>query len=179
MSDGRNRRLADGEVVGPGALRTYAPVQRLVVIGADPFAMAMAQQGLIQGWDVTLIRPSGPEAPPPLAVSYSRLPAAAALKALSPDAWTAVAVATHDADLDHDALIAALDSGAGYIGVLGSRRRLPERLSRLGADGVAPEALDRLHAPIGIPISARSPQEVAVSVVAEIVQARRGGPGAT
>jgi xanthine dehydrogenase accessory factor len=173
ISDGRSRRLAPGEVTGPGVLRVYTPSQRLVVIGADPFAMAMAQQGLAQGWDVALVRPRGPETPPPLAVAYSRLPPAEALRDLGPDAWTAVAVATHDTDLDHDALLAALDSAAGYVGVLGSRRRLPERLSRLGADGVSAESLTRLHAPIGIPIAARSPQEVAVSVVAEIVAARR------
>ncbi|QTC93263.1 XdhC family protein [Brevundimonas goettingensis] len=173
VSDGRHRRLADGEAAGPGALRVYDPPQRLIVIGADPFAMAMAQQGLLQGWQVTLVRPNGPEAAPPLPLAYQRDAPAAALAALEPDPWTAVAVATHDADLDHDALRAALDSRAGYVGVLGSRRRLPERLSRLDADGVPAEAIERLHAPIGIPIAARSPQEVAVSVVAEIVQARQ------
>lgn len=181
ISDGRHRRLADGEVAEAGAVRVYAPSQRLVVIGADPFALAMAQQGLIQGWAVTLVRPHGPETPPPLNVAYSRLPSALALAALAPDAWTAVAVATHDADLDHDALRAALDSRAGYVGVLGSRRRLPERLSRLAADGIPNQALERLHAPIGLPISARSPQEIAVSVVAEIIQARQdaGVPAAS
>lgn len=173
MSDGRQRRLAEGVVAGPGAVRVYAPTQRLVVIGADPFAMAMAQQGLVQGWAVTLVRPRGPEAPPPLAVAYSRRPSAEALRELAPDPWTAVAVATHDADLDHDALVAALNSAAGYVGVLGSRRRLPERLSRLTADGISEQSLSRLHAPIGLPIAARSPQEVAVSIVAEIVGARR------
>lgn len=176
ISDGRNRRLADGEVTVPGGLRTYSPPQRLVVIGADPFAIAMAQQGLMQGWQVMLIRPNGPEVAPPLPVAYSRDVSAVALQALAPDRWTAVAVATHDADLDHDALMAALESSAGYVGVLGSRRRLPDRLARLDAEGVSADALDRLHAPIGIPIAARSPQEVAVSVVAEIVQARPSGP---
>lgn len=173
MSDGRQRRLTEGAISGPGAIRAYTPTQRLVVIGADPFAMAMAQQGVAQGWQVTLVRPRGPEAPPPMAVAYSRRPSAEALADLAPDPWTAVAVATHDADLDHDALVAALDSAAGYVGVLGSRRRLPDRLSRLNADGVSEQSLARLHAPIGLPIAARSPQEVAVSIVAEIVAARR------
>lgn len=172
VSDGRHRRLTEGAISEPGAVRTYAPEQRLVVIGADPFAMAMAQQGLAQGWGVTLVRPYGPETPPPLEIAYSRRPVAEALADLSPDPWTAVAVATHDADLDHEALVAALDSPAGYVGVLGSRRRLPERLARLSAD-ISSETLSRLHAPIGLSISARSPQEVAVSVVAEIVAARR------
>lgn len=173
ISDGRNRRVETGDVDDPDRLRVFSPSQRLVVIGSDPFAMAMAEQGLLQRWDVTLVRPLGPEAPPPFPIGYSRAAPAAALAALGPDRWTAVAVATHDADLDHDALVAALDSGAGYVGVLGSRRRLPERLSRLDADGVSPDALDRLHAPIGLPIAARSPQEVALSVVAEIVRAKQ------
>lgn len=172
MSDGEHRRLADGEVSAPDAVRVYTPPQRLVVIGADPFAFAMVQQGLAQGWGVALVRPNGPEAPPPMAATYSRQAAPIALSQLALDRWTAVAVATHDSDLDHDALRAALNSAAGYVGVLGSRRRLPDRLSRLQADGVTAHAISRLHAPIGVPIGARSPQEVAVSVVAEIVQAR-------
>lgn len=177
VSDGRHRRLLEGDLVHPGRLRAYTPSQRLVVIGSDPFALAMAQQGLLQHWQVTLVRPHGPETPPPLPVAYRRETSTVALTALKPDGWTAIAVATHDADLDHDALTAALDSPAGYVGVLGSRRRLPERLSRLVANGVPQSAVERLHAPIGIPIAARSPQEVAVSVVAEIVRARQGVTG--
>lgn len=179
FSDGLDRRLADGAITSPDALRVYTPPQRLVVIGADPFAMAIAQQGLTQGWHVTLVRPHGPEALPPLAVAYSRRTPSEALSDLKPDRWTAVAIATHDTDLDHAALIAVLDSQAGYIGLLGSRRRLPERRSRLETDGVRPAGLDRVHAPIGIPISARSPQEVAVSVVAEIIQTMRSSRGSS
>lgn len=173
ISDGRVRRLADREVGGPDALCSYTPSQRLVVFGSDAFAMAMAQQGVLMGWDVAVVRPGGPEHGPPFDVSYSRRSAAETIGALAPDRWTAIAVASHDADQDHDALTAALHSQAGYVGVLGARRRLPERLSRLRADGVADDALDRLHAPIGLPIRARSPQEVAVAVVGEIIQARR------
>ncbi|MFT4956134.1 MAG: xanthine dehydrogenase accessory factor [Brevundimonas sp.] len=171
LSDGRARSLAAGDVLRPDRVRAYGPRQRLVVIGADAFALAMAQQGLAQGWAVTLIRPKGPETPPPLPAAYLRGAPAEALRRLTPDPWTAVAIATHDADLDHEAALEALASGAGYVGVLGSRRRLPERLDRLDAAGVSPAALARLRAPIGLKIGARSPQAVAVAVIAEIIEA--------
>lgn len=172
ISDGLNRTVVDGPAEHPERLRDYAPVQRLVVIGSDAFALAMAAAGQAQGWQVTLVRPKGPEAPPPLAVDYRRDTPSSALAALAPDRWTAVAVATHDADLDHEALLAALDQDAGYVGVLGARRRVPERLERLHADGVSAESLMRLHAPIGLNIAARAPHEVAAAVIGEIIGSR-------
>ncbi len=172
-SDGAARRLLDGDVDDPDRLRAYAPVQRLIVVGWDAFALAMAGQGLRQGWEVVLVRPNGPETPPPLPVSYRRDAAGPALAAFAPDRLTAIAVATHDADLDHDALAVALAGDAGYVGVLGAKRRLPERLERLRNAGLADEQLAKLHAPIGLKIPARSPQEVAVSVIAEILASRR------
>jgi xanthine dehydrogenase accessory factor len=173
VSDGRRRAVLMGDQPHPNRLRTYAPVQRLIVIGSDAFALAIAEAGLRQGWQVTFVRPNGPEAPPPLAVDYWRDGPERAIEALTPDLWTAVAVATHDADLDHAALVAALKGGAGYVGVLGSRRRLAERLSRLEAAGLDPEALARLRAPIGLKIGARAPHEVAASVIAEIIGSRQ------
>lgn len=173
VSDGERRSVVDGPADHPDRLRDYAPVQRLVVVGSDAFALAMAAAGQGQGWQVTLVRPKGPETPPPLAVDYRRDDPATALAALAPDRWTAVAVATHDADLDHEAVVTALGRGAGYVGVLGARRRLPERLARLEADGVSAENLKRLHAPIGLKIAARAPHEVATAVIAEIIGSRR------
>ncbi|AQR62075.1 hypothetical protein BZG35_10795 [Brevundimonas sp. LM2] len=172
LSDGERRAVVNGPAEHPDRLRDYVPVQRLVVIGSDAFALAMAAAGQAQGWEVTLVRPKGPDTPPPLAIDYRRDDPAAALSALELDRWTAVAVATHDADLDHEALTTALRQDTGYVGVLGARRRLPERLARLEAEGVTPEALKRLHAPIGLPIAARAPHEVAAAVIAEIIGAR-------
>ena len=103
---------------------------------------------------------------------YHRGETSGAFDALKPDPWTAVAVATHDPDLDHEALVRALRSPAGYVGVLGARRRLPERLERLQAAGLTTTELERLKAPIGLAIGARSPTEVAVSVIAEIIRTR-------
>ena len=88
------------------------------------------------------------------------------------DPWTAVAIATHDSDTDHDALLAALPSEAGYIGLLGARRRLPERLHRLRAAGIDEAVLDRLHAPIGLDLGGKSPWEVAIAVIGQMVEER-------
>lgn len=152
--------------------RLYAPVQRLVVVGGDPFALAIAAGGLHQGWQVTLVRPGGPRGPGPIGVDYMTDSPDAALQRLAPDPWTAVAIATHDADLDQAALTAALCSAAGYVGVLGSRRRLEERRSRLIQAGMTEADLTRLRAPIGLPIPATTPREIAAAVVAEIIARR-------
>ena len=174
VSNGRCRHFGGDRDAGPDACRKlYAPPRRLVVFGGDAFALAIAAAGLWQGWSVVLCRPKGPEAPPPLPVTYSREAPEILLERLGPDAWTAVATATHEGELDHAVLKAALLSDAGYVGVLGARRRLPERLERLRADGVGEAVLARLKAPIGLAIGARSPAEVATSVTAEIIAALR------
>jgi xanthine dehydrogenase accessory factor len=122
-----------------------------------------------------LVRPKGPEAAPdvPLA-GYVRSGAAAAVQACRPDPWTAVAVLSHDAELEHETLWAALATNAGYIGALGSRRRIPERNLRLREAGATQSDLDRIHAPIGLAIGGKSPWEIAVSILAEIVAVTAG-----
>jgi xanthine dehydrogenase accessory factor len=154
-------------------VRRHDPVPRLVVVGGDPTALAIAQLGVQSGMETTLLRPKGPASPPPIpGVAYRREPAAEALANLALDPWTAVAVATHDLETDQEALMAALPSSAGYIGLLGARRRLPERLARLKAAGIEQERLDRLHAPIGLPTGGKAPWEVAVAVIGEIMAER-------
>jgi len=133
----------------------------------------VASLGAQSGFETTLVRPKGPEAPPPLTgVAYSRADADVALAAIGPDPWTAVAVATHDWETDQDALLTALPSDASYVGVLGARRRLPERLTRLRAAGIDEAALDRLRAPIGLDLGGKAPWEIAVSVIAQIIAER-------
>ena len=83
-----------------------------------------------------------------------------------------MAVATHDWDTDQDALLTALPSAASYVGVLGARRRLPERLARLRAAGIDEKALERLRAPIGLDLGGKAPWEVAISVIAQIIAER-------
>jgi xanthine dehydrogenase accessory factor len=153
--------------------RLYEPTPRLIVVGGDPTALATAQLGAQSGFETTLVRPKGPADAPALAgVSYSRAEPAEAFAAVGLDPWTAVAVATHDWDVDQAALVAALPAPASYVGVLGARRRLPERLARLRASGVGEAALARLKGPIGLDLGGKAPWEVAVAVIAEIIAER-------
>ena len=148
----------------------YAPMRRLAVVGHDPTAMAIAALGVQSGFDVHLIRPKGPSEGPPLtSVSYHRGGIAEAFSRIGLDRWTCVAVATHGVELDEEALVLALPSQAAYVGVLGAKRRLPERMARLRALGVTAEELTRLHAPIGLDIGAKAPFEIAVSVIGEVM----------
>jgi xanthine dehydrogenase accessory factor len=177
LSDGTRR--ACGPLAAPpatwrGALRkVFEPHPRLIVIGADPTALAIAALGAQAGYETTLVRPKGPPGEAPFAgVAYSRDEPGAALAAIGIDLWTAVAVATHDAELDHAALKVALPSPAFYVGALGARRRLPERLAQLRAEGMAERHTGRLRAPIGLDIGGKAPWEVAVAALAEIIAER-------
>lgn len=175
VSDGFARACA--AEVSPWAeaqvVRRYAPTPRLVVVGGDPTALAIAELGVKSGFETTLVRPKGPETPPPVpGLAYRRDEPAEALAAVGLDRWTAVAVATHDLDTDRAALRAALPSPAGYVGLLGARRRLAGRLAELEALGMPPATLARLHAPIGLDIGGKAPFEVAISVIGEIVALR-------
>ena len=175
VSDGYARACAEEVSPWMEAVvdRIYEPAPRLVVIGGDPTALAIAELGARSGFETTLVRPKGPEAPPPVAgVAYRRDEPAEALAAIGLDAWTHVAVATHDLDTDRAALAAALPSDAGYVGLLGARRRLAGRLAELRAEGMAEAAIARLHAPIGLDIGGKAPFEVAVSVIGEITALR-------
>ena len=83
-----------------------------------------------------------------------------------------MAVATHDADLDHAALMAALPSEAFYVGALGARRRLPDRQTWLRDAGLHDAQIARLHAPIGLDLGGKAPWEVAIAVLGEITALR-------
>jgi xanthine dehydrogenase accessory factor len=174
LSDGRRRICAVAPEAWPGVRveRAYRPRPRLVVVGADPSALAMARLGVLAEFETTLVRPKGPETPPPIpGAAYLRQEPGAALAAVGLDPWTAVAIATHDSETDHAALMAALPSQAGYVGLLGARRRLAERLARLRAEGLEEPAIARLHAPIGLDIGGKAPWEVAVATIGEIISA--------
>jgi len=180
LSDGARRLcvpLGDTTQDWPGAFRKiYLPAPRLIVLGADPTALAIAALGAQSGWETTLVRPKGPvDAPPLVGVAYRREEASEALAAIGLDAWTAVAVATHDVDLDRAALIVALPSKAFYVGALGARRRLPERVAGLAAAGLTATTIARLHVPIGLDIGGKAPWEVAIAVLAQIVALRHSG----
>ena len=153
---------------------------RLVIVGAVHAAQPLAEMAGLAGFAVTIVDPRRAFA------TAARFPGQAlvvgwpdaALAELAPDARTAVVTLTHDPKLDDPALVAALASPAFYIGCLGSAKTHAARRTRLGAQGIAAAALDRLHGPVGVRIGARTPAEIAVSILAEIVAALRGAAGA-
>jgi xanthine dehydrogenase accessory factor len=181
ISDGE-RRLCAPASEEPSAWRgafsrRFDPPPRLVVFGGDPTALAVASLGAQSGFSTTLVRPKGPTSPPPLpGVAYRRDDVVAAVASIGLDAWTAVAICGHDEAVDHQALLAALPSAAPYVGLLGARRRLGERLDRLRAAGVGERELQKLRAPIGLDLGGKAPFEVAVAVIGEIMAARHGQP---
>lgn len=174
-SDGARRACAEERhALWSGAFqRLYEPTPRLIVVGGDPTALAVASLGAQSGFETTMLRPKGPSSPPPLpGVRYRRDGVEAALADIGLDAWTAVAVCGHEPEQDHAALLAALPSDAPYVGLLGARRRLPERLARLRSDGISTRDLAKLRAPIGLDLGGKAPFEVAVAVIGEVIASR-------
>ncbi|MFZ4068924.1 MAG: XdhC family protein [Caulobacterales bacterium] len=154
--------------------RRYLPPQRLIVLGGDPVAVALARLAHASAVEVHLVRTYGPPAgPDQFGGHYRSADPASALADLKPDAWTAVVTTTHDLDADHAALRAALPSPAFYVGALGSRRRLADRIDKLQTDGLDWAAVKRLRAPVGLDIGARTPHEIAIAVLADIIAAAR------
>jgi len=99
-----------------------------------------------------------------------------AIPGLNPDRRTAVVTLTHDPKIDDPALNAALDSPAFYIGALGSRRNHKHRLERLAAGGREATELTRIRGPVGLDIGGNHPNEIAISILAEIIAVRNGKP---
>jgi xanthine dehydrogenase accessory factor len=175
VSDGYARECAEDLSPWPEAavVRHHEPTPRLIVVGGDPTALAIAQLGAKSEFETTLVRPKGPERGPPIAgVAYSRAEPQEAFDAIGVDPWTAIAIATHDLEIDRSALRAALPSAANYVGLLGARRRVADRLAPLRADGAPEQAFAKLRAPIGLDIGGKAPWEVAVSVIGEIMALR-------
>ena len=180
-SDGKRRQChaagSDPEIQAAEYTRRYDPAQRLIVAGADPFALAIAGMGQQIGWETILLAPFGPAASVPFGLRCDRRPMHISLPELAPDNRTAIAVATHEIGVDQMALVPALSSDAGYVGVLGSRRKMGERVEALSRAGLNAQEIERLRAPLGLAIGAESPWEVAVAVVGEIIaQSRRTAP---
>ena len=159
-------------------LTVQTPPVRLMLIGAVHISQALAPMAEIAGLDVTIIDPRTAFA------SEMRFPGAKvlaqwpgeALATTGLDAYTAVALLTHDPKIDDPALIAALKAQCFYIGALGSRKTHAARLARMQAAGFGEAATARIHAPIGLDIGAVSPAEIAASVLGEIIAALRKKP---
>ncbi len=183
ISDGTRRvcgPLETPPAPWPGAFaRVFDPAPRLIVVGSDPTAIAIASLGVQAGFETTLVRPKGPLEPPPIAgLGYCRDEPGAALAAIGLDRWTAVAAASHEALIDHETLLASLASEAFYVGALGARRRLEDRLSWLRQAGVDEADLTRLQSPIGLDLGGKAPMEIALAVLAQITALRHGRPAA-
>jgi xanthine dehydrogenase accessory factor len=168
-----------GECAGTdedGAIwRRYDPATRVIVVGQDPVALALASLAQVSGYEVNLVRDRGPdEAPPGFGGRYLNAAPKDAIAELAPDAWTSVVTTTHDLDADHQVLVAALGSGASYVGALGSRRRLADRIAKLEAAGVSWDEIKRLRAPVGLDIGAATPFEIATSILADVIKMNRG-----
>jgi len=159
-------------------LTVHVPPTRLVVIGAVHISQALAPIAALLGYDVTIVDPRTAFASP------ERFPGVKVIaewpdKALPPlgvDRYTAFVALTHDPKIDDPALIHALERDCFYVGALGSRKTHGRRVERLKAAGAGDAQLARIHAPIGLPIGAVSPPEIAVAIMGEITSRLRLTP---
>ncbi|MFF5372544.1 XdhC family protein [Streptomyces sp. NPDC013187] len=169
----------------PGGLtllvESAAPAPRMIVFGAIDFAAALVRAGKFLGYHVTVCDAR------PVFATRARFPEADELVVDWPDRYlrraetdgrTVLCVLTHDAKFDIPLLTEALRLPVAYVGAMGSRRTHEDRERRLRDAGVSERELARLRSPIGLDLGARTPEETAVSIAAEIIAARHGGTGA-
>jgi len=151
------------------------PPPRLVITGAVHISQALAPVATLLGYDVVIVDPrtafATPERFPDVKV-IAEWPDIA-LPPLKIDRYTAFVALTHDPKIDDPALTHALDCDCFYVGALGSRKTHARRLERLAAQGLSDVVLARIHAPIGLPIGAVSPPEIAVAIMGEITASLR------
>ena len=170
------RRIDDVTVF----VQSFTPPPRMLVFGATDFAAAVSRIGVFLGYRVTVCDAR------PVFATPRRFPEAHEvvcdwphryLATTETDERTVMCVLTHDPKFDVPLLEVALRRPAAYIGAMGSRRTHDDRLRRLSEAGVSEDALARLHSPIGLDLGARTAEETAVSIAAEIVQSTWGGSG--
>jgi len=173
--------LAAGRSAGLAAAaglfaRAYVPAPRLLIVGAVHIAQALASMAAAAGFEVIVIDPRGAFASPERfpGVQLSDEWPDEALARLGLDPATALVALSHDPKLDDPALELALPSALFYIGALGSRRTHEKRLERLRAAGLG-DLTGRIHSPIGLDLGGRAPAEIAVSILAEVIQVRYRG----
>lgn len=158
-------------------LGVFNPPLDLVIIGAVHIAQPLAQMAALTGYGVRIIDPrtafATAERFPGVALSHDWADEALEKAPLGPR--SAVVALTHDPKLDDPALVAALRSNCFYIGALGSKKTHAGRLARLKEHGFSDNELSRIRGPIGLNIGAKSPAEIAVSILAEMTQTLRAG----
>ncbi|WP_424211186.1 XdhC family protein [Streptomyces sp. BI20] len=174
---------ADGRLCGEPLkvlVESSVPAPRMIVFGAIDFASALVKVGKFLGYHVTVCDAR------PIFATKKRFPEADEivvdwphryLESTEVDARTVLCVLTHDAKFDVPLLELALKLPVAYVGAMGSRRTHEDRNKRLREVGVTELELARLRSPIGLDLGARTPEETALSIAAEIVAARRGGSG--
>lgn len=160
-------------------IESYAPPPRMLIFGAVDFTAALARVAKDVGYHVTVCdarevfatRKRFPMADEVVVDWPNRL-----LERVGPTLGPrdAVCVLTHDAKFDVPAIISALATDVGYLGAMGSRRTHDKRVERLREEGVSAEELARVMAPIGLDIGARTPEETAIAIVAEVIALRTG-----
>jgi xanthine dehydrogenase accessory factor len=191
LASGHNATLTygpDGERRGEGMrvfVWAFAPPPRMLVFGAIDFAAAVARIGSFLGYHVTVCDAR------PVFATHSRFPSAdevvvdwphrylkAEVAAGRVDSRTVLCVLTHDPKFDVPLLEVALRlPDVAYVGAMGSRRTHEDRLARLREAGLDEKEIARLSSPIGLDLGARTPEETAVSIAAEIIALRWGGQG--
>ena len=160
-------------------IESFAPPPRMVVFGAVDFTAALVRIGKVLGYRVTVCDAR------PVFATPARFPTADEIAVKWPNDLLdeigdtlgprdAVCVLTHDNKFDVPAITGALRTDVGYIGVMGSRKTHDNRTQRLVEAGVTPEQFERIMSPIGLDIGARTPEETAVSICAEIIALRTG-----
>jgi xanthine dehydrogenase accessory factor len=162
-------------------VESFAPPPRMVIFGAVDFTAALARTGKLLGYHVTVCDAREVFATPrrfPMAdevvVDWPHRLLERVGDRLGPR--DAVCVLTHDHKFDVPAILAALRTDVGYLGAMGSRRTHADRIERLRAEGVDEAGLARVMAPIGLDLGARTPEETAVAICAEIIALRTGRP---
>jgi xanthine dehydrogenase accessory factor len=177
----------DGERLGDELtlfVASYAPPPRMIVFGAIDFAAAVARIGVFLGYRVTVCDARAVFATRrrfadahDVVVDWPHRYLAAEVAAGRVDGRTVICVLTHDPKFDVPVLQIALDLDVAFVGAMGSRRTHEDRIARLREAGVGERQLQRLSSPIGLDLGARTPEETAVSIAAEIVAAQWGGNG--
>jgi xanthine dehydrogenase accessory factor len=161
-------------------IESFAPPPRMVIFGAVDFTAALARVAKVLGYRVTVCDAR------PVFATPARFPMADEVVVDWPDRYLAqvgselgprdaICVLTHDPKFDVPAIVAAITTDVGYLGAMGSRRTHDERTARLRDAGVTNDQLARIMGPVGLAIGARTPEETAVSICAEIIALRAGG----
>ncbi|MBW9070153.1 XdhC family protein [Agrobacterium pusense] len=173
LRSGRSRVVeVDGRRI---FLNVYLPPADIVIIGAVHISQVLARMAALAGFGVRIIDPRTAFATPErfAEIDLTTDWPVDVLKDKQLDAYTALVAVTHDPKIDDFPIAEALRRGCFYVGALGSRKTHASRLERLRREGLADEALARINGPIGLPIGASGPGEIAVAILAQIIEALR------